>query len=430
MSARSQARDVWVGLIVIIALGGLLVLVGMASDGPGFLAPQRTIDVVFRDGQGIRIGSPVRVAGLDTGNVVDIDLVEVEGTLRARVRISLPASLVKKLRQDVKVSIVPALTGMSHVNILSTGRSAVALVPGQSIPGIETSFFDPIIEQVGLGPVERSHLSHIIAEVRQTIDSIGPRMRQMLGSLQETTTNLRDMSDSIRPAVESTVGHVEDLTRKLDANTPRIEKIIVNAEGLTAEAQGYLTDNRQNVKQSAASIRDLLASSQDIVAKDRAKVERLLDGVEVTRARADRVLYQADQIAGQVSNVLLRSRAEIERSVTNVRDATDWANRTIQKIYANPIVVTPFYKPSHEDQRVQAVYDTALVFTKGAQELHDSIKTLDILSTRPMSPQQQQEFLQLQQRVRVAADQMSEMSARLAEGLKRPVGNGRDRTIR
>ncbi len=171
----------------------------MASDGPGFLAPQRTIDVVFRDAQGIRIGSSVRVAGLDTGNVVDVDLVEVEGTLRARVRISLPAALVKKLRQDVKVSIVPALTGMSHVNVLSTGRSAVALVPGQSIPGVETSFFDPIIEQVGLGPVERGHLSHTIAEVRQTVDSIGPRLRQMLGSLQETTTNLREMSDSIRP---------------------------------------------------------------------------------------------------------------------------------------------------------------------------------------------------------------------------------------
>ena len=174
MSTRSTARDVWVGLIVIVAVAGLIALVSMASDGPGFLAPQRTIDVVFRDAQGIRIGSSVRVAGLDTGNVVDVDLVEVEGMLRARVRISLPAALVKKLRQDVKVSIVPALTGMSHVNVLSTGRSAVALVPGQSIPGVETSFFDPIIEQVGLGPVERNHLSHTIAEVRQTVDSVGP----------------------------------------------------------------------------------------------------------------------------------------------------------------------------------------------------------------------------------------------------------------
>ncbi len=226
MNTRSSVREFWVGLVVIVAVAGLIALVGLASDGPGFLAPRRSIDVVFRDGQGIRIGSPVRVAGLDTGNVVDVDLVEVEGTLRARVRMSLPASLVKKLRQDVKVTIVPGLTGMSHVNIVSTGKMAVGLVPGQSITGVESSFFDPIIEQVGLGPVERNHLSHTIAEVRQTVDSIGPRLRQMLGSLQETTTNLRDMSDSIRPAVESTVGHVEDLTKRLSANSPRIEKII------------------------------------------------------------------------------------------------------------------------------------------------------------------------------------------------------------
>jgi phospholipid/cholesterol/gamma-HCH transport system substrate-binding protein len=430
MSTRSSAREVWVGLIVIVAMAGLLGLVSMASDGPGFLAPQRTIDVIFRDGQGIRIGSPVRVAGLDTGNVVDIDLVEVEGTLRARVRISLPAGLVKKLRQDVKVSIVPALTGMSHVNILSTGRSAVALVPGQSIPGVETSFFDPILEQVGLGPVERGHLSHTIAEVRQTIDSISPRLQQMLGSLQETTTNLREMSDSIRPAVESTVGHVEDMTRKLNNNSPRIEKIILNVEGLTTEAEGYLLDNRENVKHSVASIRDLLASSNDIVAKDRAKVERILDGVEVTRTRADRLLYQADQIASQVSSVLTRSRADVERSVTNIRDATDWANRTVQKIYANPIVVTPFYKPSHEDQRAQAVFDTAVVWTKGAQELHDTIKTIETMAARANTQQQQQELTQLLRHARAMAETMNETSARLAEGFQKPGVKVRERTIR
>ena len=111
-------------------------------------------------------------------------------------------------------------------------------MPGQLISGVETSFFDPIIEQVGLGPVERGHLSHTIAEVRQTVDSIGPRLRQMLGSLQETTSNLREMSDSIRPAVESTVGHVEDITRKLNDNSPRIENIIKLAEELAGQAHG------------------------------------------------------------------------------------------------------------------------------------------------------------------------------------------------
>ena len=74
MNIRSSARDVCVGLIVIAAIGGLLALVVMASDGPGFLAPHRTIDVVFRDAQGVRVGSTVRVAGLDTGNVVNVEI--------------------------------------------------------------------------------------------------------------------------------------------------------------------------------------------------------------------------------------------------------------------------------------------------------------------------------------------------------------------
>ena len=89
-----------------------------------------------------------------------------------------------------------------------------------------------------------------------------------------------------------------------------------------------------------------------------------------TRARAERVLYQADQIAGQVADILVRSRAEIERSVTNIRDATDWANRLVQKIYANPIVAQPVLQADRTKTcGCRRVYDTALVFTKGAQEL-------------------------------------------------------------
>jgi phospholipid/cholesterol/gamma-HCH transport system substrate-binding protein len=431
MSTRSSARDVWVGLIVIIAVAGLLALVSMASDGPGFLAPHRTIDVVFRDAQGIHIGSTVRVAGLDTGNVVDIDVVEVEGMLRARVKISLPTALVKKLRQDVKVSIQPALTGMSHVNVMSTGRSSVALIPGQSIPGVETSLFDPVIEQVGLGPVERNHLSHTIAEVRQQIDSVGPRIQQVLGSLQETTNNLREMSESIRPAVESTVGHVEDMSRKLNARAPELEKIITHVEGVTAEAHGYLVDNRETIKQTLVSVRDVTGSINPIVARDLPKVEKLLDGIETSRTRADRVLYQAEQVSGQVSTMLAHSRSEIERSITNTRDATDWANKLVQKIFTNPFVLSPFYKPNHEDLRVQAVYDMVLVYTKGAQELHDSVKTLEAMSSRPATPQQQEELRQLQQKVQMVSEQMSDLSTRMAEGLKRPAGNGRsERAVR
>ena len=47
---------------------------------------------------------------------------------------------------------------------------------------------------------------------------------------------------------------------------------------------------------------------------------------------------------------------------------------------------------------MQAVYDTALVFTKGAQELRDTVKTIEAMAAPPGNQQQQQELLQLQQR--------------------------------
>ena len=150
------------------------------------------------------------------------------------------------------------------------------------------------------------------------------------------------------------------------------------------------------------------------------KVERLLDGLDVMRARSERVLYQADQIAGQVAGILVRGRTEIERSVTNVRDATDCGNKLVQKIYANPFVLSPFYKPNHEDLRVQGAYDTALVFAHGAQELRDAAKTLDAMAARPANPQQQQEIQELQQRVLILTKQLGETSQRLAEALHQP----------
>ncbi|MHC5542399.1 MlaD family protein, partial [Singulisphaera rosea] len=167
-----------------------------------------------------------------------------------------------------------------------------------------------------------------------------------------------------------------------------------------------------------AGARDLTATLQDIAMKDRVKVEKLLDGLDGTRARTDRVLYQADLIASQGVQTLTKSRADIERTVANVRDATDWGNKLVQKIYANPFVLSPFYKPTPEDLRVQTVYDTAQVFTKGAQELNDMIKTLDAMQARATTVEQKKELTLVQKNILAVTDRLGQTSQLLAEALK------------
>jgi phospholipid/cholesterol/gamma-HCH transport system substrate-binding protein len=418
MMDGTSRREVLVGLAVVAALAGLLAVFGMAGGGPSFLAKTRTFDVIFRDGQGLREGSAVRVAGIDAGRVVDIDLIEYEGSLRARVRLAVPVQLARKLKQDVKVTIQPNLTGNARVNIVSSGRSSVPLALDQVVQGVESTFFDPILEQVGLGPVERSHLSHTIAEVRKTVDTAGPRIREIVTMLQDTASGVRESAETVRPALEATASHVQDLARRISASGPKIESTLTRLESLSAHTDSLLAENRANFQATLASVKDLTATLEDATMKNRVKVERLLDGSEVTRARLDRVLYQADILAGQSVQMMARNRANMERTISNVKDTTDWADKLVQKIYANPFVLSPFYKPTPEDTRVQTVYDTAQVFTKGAQELNDMVKTLEAMQARAQTPAQREELVAIERNVQAVIERLGQTSQLLAEGLR------------
>ena len=422
MSARASGREIRVGLVVVLALVALLGLFGLAGGGPGFLSQRRQIDVDFRDGQGIRPGSQVRIAGIDSGRVVAVTLAEVDGALKARVRLAIPADLAARLKRDAKITVQSSLTGQSRINIISAGRSDLGLEPGKVIQGVETSMFDPVLEQVGLGPVERSHLSHTIGEVRETVDSVGPKVRDIVAAVRDTTAGLRETSDAVRPVVEATVSSVGDAAKRIAAASPKAELALGQIASLTARLDGLLAENRPNIQATIASIRDLSSTLKTVVARDQEKVSKLLDGLDGTRNRADLALYNVKQITDVAIAVLARNRVDIERTVANVKDATDWGSKLVQKIYANPFVLSPLYKPTPEDVRVQSVYDSAQVFAGAASKLDDAAKTLAVLQSRPNSPEQRDEMEIVRRQVAEVTGRLAQMSSQLTDAM-RPQAN-------
>ena len=112
---RSAARELRVGLVVLVGLTALLSLLVLARVGPGFLGPRRSLDVIFKDGQGIRVGCPVRVAGVDAGRVLAVRLVQTDDGLRVRLTLTLPARpvRVKASRRTTSTRNIPAGTTVS-----------------------------------------------------------------------------------------------------------------------------------------------------------------------------------------------------------------------------------------------------------------------------------------------------------------------------
>ena len=429
MSARASGREIRVGLVVVVALAALMGLLAMAGGGPGFLADRRQIDVDFKNGQGIRPGSQVRIAGVESGRVVGVTLAEVEGSLRARVRLAVPSDLADRLKEDARIAIESSLTGQTRVNILSIGRSPMALQPGKVLLGIETSMFDPILEQVGLGPVERSNISHMIGEVRQTLDDTTPRVRKIVEAIDQTAAGIKDTSDSVRPVVASVVGNVDEATKRLAQAAPKVEAVMTQVVALTSQLDKILAENRPNINDTIASVKDLAATLRQVVARDQEKVSGLLDHVNGTMNRADLALYNAKQFGDVGLTMLTRNKVDIERTVANVKDATEWGSKLVQKIYANPFVISPLYKPTPEDIRMQSVYDSAQVFAGAAEKLDDAVKKLEVLRSSPNSQQRGDEFELVRRQVAEVNAKVIQMSQQFSDGMKprtrrgTPVGN-------
>ena len=408
---QTRVREIRIGLVIVTALAAIAALIVVASGGPGFLSARKTLVVVFRDAQGVRPGSSVRVAGLEVGRVDDVDLTEHEGSLRAQVKLSIPASLAGKLRHNAQITIAASLTGQSTVSIVSMGSSKVPLVNGEIIVGAESTVFDPILEQVGLGAEERKDISHTIGKLRQTVDDVSPRLRLILDNATATMGGVRETTDAVRPVVE-------DFARRLEKSGPRLEATLASLEQLTSQTNEILAENRPNVQETLASVRDLSVNLRAILATDKVKIEKVLDGLDKLRIRADRSLYNVEVLTSQGVQILSHNRAAIERTIFNVRDATDWADQLVQKIYGNPFLISPLYKPTAEDVRTQAVGDTARLFVKGARELSDLVKTMQSLQANAQTPQQKQELEALYKRANVLIEMLGQTEKQLAEGFR------------
>lgn len=406
------------GLVVLAAGAGLIGLFVVASGGPGYLTLSRTtVDVLFRDAQGLRVGQAVRVAGLDAGRVAAVDLFDVEGQVRARVRLSVPADLAARLKQDAIISIQPSLTGQCSVNIASLGESGVAWVPGQPIEGVETSLFDPILEQVGLGPVERGHLSHTIAEVRGAVDETVPRVKKLVASLQQVSADAQQATEASLPAVLAAAHELEEAA-------PRINATLSRLESLSTQADEALKTNRAAVEQTLANVRDLTGQAKTLAAEQGPKLGPLLDGIELTRKRADRLLYNADNVATNATALLTQNRPELDRTIANARDATDYARMLTQKIYANPFLISPLYKPTRDDYVTQTNFDTAQLFLEAAREFTDAMKRLEVLRADPNLANHRPT---LDAMVRQAAEinaKLTPIASRLAEGVQSEPARG------
>lgn len=137
----SQKQLKWsqlkVGVTVIVASVTLGVLLFLMSGSQGFFTPRITVRSYFDNAEGLRVGAPVRLSGVDVGNVTKMAIVNVPEKRLTPVEVTMKVSTKyrESMRRDSVTSLETAgVLGETYLDIDSSQAVGTPLQDGDTLP--------------------------------------------------------------------------------------------------------------------------------------------------------------------------------------------------------------------------------------------------------------------------------------------------------
>src|SRR2546427_718473 len=118
---RSRTHVSWlqlkVGLVILAAVAGILIAILNLNEGMGLFGRQATLHALVADSHGIKVGAPVRLNGVDTGNIIRIAIDSSSG--KVSLTFTVNNDIRPLLRRDAAVLIRPmGLLGDKYLELL------------------------------------------------------------------------------------------------------------------------------------------------------------------------------------------------------------------------------------------------------------------------------------------------------------------------
>jgi phospholipid/cholesterol/gamma-HCH transport system substrate-binding protein len=137
----SQKQLKWselrVGVTVIVASLVLAVLLFLMSGTSGFFSKRITLISFFDNASGLRVGAPVRLSGVDIGNVIGLHIVPDKDKQLTPVQVVMKVSTKYKfnLRRDSETSLDTAgVLGETYLDIDSSQAIGALAQDGDTLP--------------------------------------------------------------------------------------------------------------------------------------------------------------------------------------------------------------------------------------------------------------------------------------------------------
>lgn len=301
--AKRPGGDLMVGTIGALALLILAVAVMTVGEQSSLLTRTAKYKVRFPNAEGLIVGSPVKLDGVQVGAVTGISVPTDPEARGVEVSLGVRHAYANRLRQDTSAALryLQLLSGEKFVDLTAGNPELAVLDPGAEIPvEQETAIFEQgayIAENLGditvalskiLEPLEKGEgmLGEMIQNPEFGKEGLA-RLRGTLENMEAITGELRSGRGFLGRVLsdQEFAGQVDELSRTLEALAGFVEKL-ERGDG----ALGPLLEDDGAAEQAIESLR-AASSSLAVIAgrleKPDGLVGRLINDPSYSNALAD-----------------------------------------------------------------------------------------------------------------------------------------------
>jgi phospholipid/cholesterol/gamma-HCH transport system substrate-binding protein len=235
----SQKQIRWaqlrVGITVIFAVLTLCVLIFLMSGTAGIFTKKLTVYLYQDNASGLRVGAPVRLNGVDIGNVSGIGVVTGRVADPVQITMKISSKFQPVVRKDATATVTQAgVLGESFVDIDSRLAKTGPIQTGDTLKARDTPQIEDVVRasQSTLQNVDvlLQRVDRIIAYIESGEGSIGKLIydQQIYNQLNTTLSEVQTMVNQISSGKGSIGKLINDdtLYNKANASVDKLNAII------------------------------------------------------------------------------------------------------------------------------------------------------------------------------------------------------------